>query len=169
VFFVRVRLPDRAVTRRGGTSGEWQDSDFHFLALAFRHERGATHAPLRVNDCQFALGLESNRSAPMHRDGLSSGAGSCRAAVALTFRSARREPTKMPTSRPCRDRFRSALPQPRPCRGGRTTHLKNGGPRYACSTTPWPCTIWCRAGPLLNQEGNEQAQEARATIAFRHT
>jgi hypothetical protein len=25
----------------------------------FRHERGATHAPLRVDDCQFALGFES--------------------------------------------------------------------------------------------------------------
>jgi len=25
----------------------------------FRHECGATHAPLRVDDCQFALGFES--------------------------------------------------------------------------------------------------------------
>ena len=25
----------------------------------FRHERGATNAPLRVNNCQFALGFEN--------------------------------------------------------------------------------------------------------------
>ena len=40
------------------------DAGFHSLAMVqrervFRHERGATNAPLRVNDCQFALGFES--------------------------------------------------------------------------------------------------------------
>jgi hypothetical protein len=39
-------------------------ADFHSLAMfqcerVFRHECGATHAPLRVNDCQFALGFAS--------------------------------------------------------------------------------------------------------------
>jgi hypothetical protein len=37
--------------------------------LAFRRECGATHAPLRVNDCQFAHGFESKCSAPMRRGG----------------------------------------------------------------------------------------------------
>jgi hypothetical protein len=36
--------------------------------------------------------------------------------------------------------------------------LSDGSPRYAWPTTPWPCTIWCRAGPLLNQEGNKHVQ-----------
>ena len=41
-----------------------RDAHFHSLAMArrqrvFRHECGATHAPRRVNDCQFALGFES--------------------------------------------------------------------------------------------------------------
>jgi hypothetical protein len=55
-FFVTVRLRKR---RR-----QLDDADFQSLAMVqrervFRRERGATNAPLRVNDYQFALGFES--------------------------------------------------------------------------------------------------------------
>jgi hypothetical protein len=55
-FFVTGRLRKR---RR-----QLDDADFQSLAMAqreriFRPERGATIAPLRVNDCQFALGFGS--------------------------------------------------------------------------------------------------------------
>jgi hypothetical protein len=52
----------------------------HGLAMVrrervLRHERAATHAPLRVNDYQFALGFEStnlrkNRGPPRRRSAL---------------------------------------------------------------------------------------------------